>query len=298
MKKLIFILIIFLQFVHSQPLNHSQHDSLFLGLERKTLLNYSLVAYSLSSFYVEYQWWWRGNYRTFKYQNDGFLNNYSLGVDKAGHFYTSYFYFNALYEFMEWGGFDEQTKLITSIAIPAFYAFSIELNDGFTYFSFSGYDLTANMLGIGYGVLQRQVPILQNFKFKWSYYPSGETIVTAQNKFPIASDYDGHIYWLSIDVNGVMPQGMKEYWPRFLNLAVGYGAKNVSHQKAVLEEINPNGPAARKFAVSLDYNLRSFDIEDDFLFTVRNIVDYFHFPAPGIRTIEHQPAQFKPLLVN
>lgn len=298
MKKLIFILVAILQFTNSQSVTHTQHDSLFLGVERKTLLNYSLVAYSLSSFYVEYQWWWKGDYRKFAFGNDGFLNNYSLGVDKAGHFYTSYFYFNALYEFMEWGGFDEQTKLITSITIPTFYALSIELNDGFTGFSFSGYDLTANMLGISYGVLQRQFPIFRNFKFKWSYYPSGKIIVTAENKFPIASDYDGHIYWLSIDVDGLLPKDMKGYWPKFLNLAVGYGAINVSHEKAGIGETNARGPETRKFAVSLDYNLGSFDVDGDFLYTFRNIVDYFHFPAPGIKMIEHQPAEVKLLLVN
>ena len=296
MKKLIFILIILLQVAQSQPIKPTQHDSLFLGVERKTLLNYSLVAYSLSSFYVEYQWWWKGNYRGFKYGNDGFLNNYSLGVDKTGHFYTSYFYFNALYEFMDWGGFDEQTTIITSIAIPAFYALSIELNDGFTFFSFSGYDLMANMAGIGYGVLQRQFPVLQNFKFKWSYYPSGT--IPLDNKFIIANDYDGHIYWLTMDVHGLLPSEMKNYWPKFLNLAVGYGAKNVSHRNAWLGEINSSGPKLRKFTVSLDYNLGSFDIDNDFLSAARNIVDYFHFPAPGIRKIEHKKTEFKPLLIH
>lgn len=296
MKNLIFVLVFATHICHTQSLQHSKQDSLFLGVERKTLLNYSLVAYSLSSFYVEYQWWWKGNYRKFQYGNDGFINNYSLGVDKVGHFYTSYFYFNTLYEFMEWGGFNEQTKLLTSIAIPTFYAISIELNDGFTHFSFSGYDLTANMMGIGYGVLQRKYPVLNNFKFKWSYYPSGT--IPLDDKFIIANDYDGHIYWLSMDVNGVLPDEMKGYWPKFLNIAIGYGAKNVSHRNAWLGEINSNGPSARKFAVSLDYNLGSFSIEDDFIYTLRNIVDYFHFPAPGIRKIEHQNEEFRPFLIH
>ena len=292
MKKIIVIILFSLQFAQSQQ----QHDSLFLGMQRKTLLNYSLVTYSLASFYVEYQWWWKGNYKNFQYGNDGFLNNYSLGVDKAGHFYTSYFYFNALYEFMDWGGFDETTKLITSMAIPAFYALSIELNDGFTYFSFSGYDLTANMLGIGYGVLQRQYPYLNNFKFKWSYYPSG--IIPLDNKFIIANDYDGHIYWLSVDVNGVLPERLKGYWPKYLNIAAGYGAKNVSHRNAWLGLISPNGPKKRKFAFSIDYNLGSFEVKDDFLNVVRNIVDYLHFPAPGLKSIEGQGTVFTPLLIN
>lgn len=278
--------------VRTQP----QRDSLFAGIERKTLLTYSLAAYSLASVYVEYQWWWKGNYRSFRYGNDGFLNNYSLGVDKVGHFYTSYFYFQSLYEFMQWGGFDEQTSMLTSIAIPAFYALSIELNDGFTYFSFSGYDLTANMIGIGYGVLQRKFPVLNAFKFKWSYYPSG--IIPLDDKFIIANDYDGHIYWLSMDVNRLLPEQAKPYWPKFLNIAVGYGASNVSHRNAWLGEISPKGPKMRKFAVSLDYNLVSFPIEGEMTNVIRNIVDYFRFPAPGIRQVGGSPNEFKPLLIN
>ncbi len=273
-----------------------ERDSLFLGMNRKTVLNYSLTAYSLASFYVEYQWWWKGNYKPFKYGNDGFLNNYSLGVDKAGHFYTSYFYFQALYEFMEWGGFDKTTSMVTSMAIPAFYALSIELNDGFTYFSFSGYDLTANMLGIGYGVLQRQYPYLNHFKFKWSYYPSGT--IPLDDKFIIANDYDGHIYWLSTDVHGILPEPMKGYWPKFLNIAVGYGAKNVSHRNAWLGEISSKGPKMRKFAVSLDYNLGSLNVDDDFLNVLRNIVDYFHYPAPGMTIVPGHGTEVKPFLLH
>ncbi len=296
MKKLILILTLLLQFAYSQPVQHPPHDSLFLGIERKTLFNYSLVVYSISNFYIEYRWWWKGNYQKFGYQNDGFLNNYSLGVDKAGHFYTHYFYFQALYEFMEWGGFDETTTLISSIAIPALYGLSIEINDGFTWYAFSGYDLTADMLGISYGVLQRVYPVLNNFKFKFSYYPSGN--IPLNTNFIPSSDYDGHFYWLSVDVHGLLPLAMKNYWPRFLNLSVGYGAINIYATRPWFGGLSATETPTRKYAVSLDYNLGSFSIENEFLYTLRNVVDYFHFPAPGIRMIDNQTTKFKPLLVN
>lgn len=292
MKRTLLILIAFILLFNTVSAQE-ESDSLVLGADRKTVLQYSLAAYTLTSFYVEYQWWWEGNYQKFRYENDGFLDNYSLGVDKAGHFYTSYFYFQTLYEFMEWGGFDKTTCMITSIAVPALYAISIELNDGFTFYSFSGYDLTANFLGIGYGALQRQYPILDHFKFKWSYYPSGK--IPLDGKFSISDDYDGHLYWLSMDIHGILPASMKGYWPKFLNVSVGYGAINVSHRDGL---ITSHGPKMQKFAVSLDYNLGSIDVEDGLLNVFRNIADYFHYPAPGVKMSPGRTPEFKPLLVN
>lgn len=197
---------------------------------------------------------------------------------------------------MEWSGFDETTTLVSSIAIPALYGLSIEINDGFSFYAFSGYDLTANFLGIGYGVLQRIYPVLDNFRFKFSYYPSGNIPINLN--FIPSSDYDGHMYWLSVNVHGILPEQLKPYWPKFLNIAAGYGAINVYSTRPWFGGIKAAGTPTRKFAVSVDYNLGSISVEDEFLYTFRNIVDYFHFPAPGVRQIQGQKPQVKPLLVN
>lgn len=297
MKNLIFILTALLQFASSQPVQHSQHDSLFLGVERKTLLNYSMVAYSLSSFYVEYQWWWKGNYHSFKQENDGFWNNYSVGVDKIGHFYISYLYFHFTYNILRWATYDDETSLWLAIAFPALNAVSIEIGDGFSTYAFSNSDLIANTLGIAYSVLQKKVPYFENFAFKWSYYPSG--IIPFDGKFRITDDYDGHLYWLSINVYNLLPEKLQEHYPRWLAIAVGYGGKNISGRPSwVGPSISSNGKPQRKWAVSLDYNLLEIPLEGELLNPLKTFLNHFKFPAPGIRKIEHQPAEFKPLLIN
>jgi hypothetical protein len=60
---------------------------------------------------LEYKWWWRNDCHPFEVEDEGFLNDYSLGVDKFGHVYTSYFYFNALHNLMKWGRYDESTTM-------------------------------------------------------------------------------------------------------------------------------------------------------------------------------------------
>lgn len=255
---------------------------------RKNVITYGIVAHTVFTTYVEYQWWWKGDYHPFSYKVEGFLNDYSLGVDKFGHLYTSYFYFTVLHNLMTWGGYDESTDLWVSTAIPAAYALSIELGDGFSSYEFAPDDFFFNMLGIGYGFLQVKYPFLKNFKAKWSYYPDAGNRNTF--KHPFSDDYDGHIYWLSMNIHGLLPEGAKGYWPKFLNIAVGYGGQNISTGSA--------GPPLRKFAISLDYNLVSLPIDGDTWNVVKNIVDLFHFPAPGVRLVQTEQAELKPLLTR
>jgi hypothetical protein len=281
MKSFVVIFMVFHFCSAAQEHETPAADNGIFGIKKNTLVTYSLLGYTAASLYTEYQWWWKGNYHPFRYENDGFLHNYSLGVDKIGHFYTSYLYFNAVFEVMQWGDFDDRTMLLTAIAMPLSHALSIEIGDGFSTYAFSGVDLAANILGIGYGVLQQQVPFFRNFSVKWSYYPSG--IIPLDRAFRLTDDYDGHIYWLSWNIYGTLPERLQQYWIPYLNIAVGYGGKNISGRPAwVGTPISSPGIPERKFAVSLDYHLRAVDLGNGFAATLRNIVDLFHFPAPGV----------------
>jgi hypothetical protein len=267
------------------------NDTTHSFFSRKNVITYGIVAHSIFTTYVEYRWWWKGDYHPFHYQVEGFFNDYSLGVDKVGHFYTSHFYFHTLHNLMKWGGYDESTSLLVSSLIPAVYALSIEIGDGYSSFMFSPDDLAFNLLGIGYGMLQSKLTFLNNFKVKWSYYP-GATYLNSF-KHPFSSDYDDHIYWLCMNVHNLLPESMGYYWPKFLNLAVGYGGTNISND-AVLAGRVP----LRKFAIALDYNITTIPLDGDTWEVVKNIVDLFHFPAPGVRIIQNEPAEFKPLLLH
>ncbi len=132
------------------------------NIRTKQILIVSGIAIDqVVSFYVEYQWWWKGNYHSFELQPLE-TENYSLSIDKAGHFFTSYLYYNAINELMKYGEFSKKTRTITSIAIPFAYALSIELGDGFSRYNFSFADLASNSLGICYGVLQDRFKYLKN----------------------------------------------------------------------------------------------------------------------------------------
>lgn len=189
---------------------------------------------------------------------------------------------------MKWGGYDESTTMWVSVSIPALYAISLEMGDGFSHHEFVPDDLLANRLGLGYGVLQRRYQYLDDFTFKWSYIPGG--VHRGRLNYPITNDYDGQIYWLGFKMHNLLPEPVKQYWPKFLNLAVGYGAINAS--------VGSTEPMKRKYAISLDYNLTELPLNGDTWETVKDIFDLLYFPALGVRNVEGERPQFKPLLLN
>lgn len=253
-----------------------------------------LVAQQAASFYIEYKWWWQHNYHPFNVEKAPAFNNYSLGLDKVGHFYTSYMYSNVLYEVMKWGKFKESTAEWVSLALPFAWALSIEIGDGYSDYGFDPKDLLANTLGIGYAFAQRKVPYLNNFKFKFSYFPSQFYRDRNYAGWSLTADYDGHIYWLTADVNNLLPKHAKRFWPKYLNLGFGYGITNFRPQDPSI----PYVPMVRDYHIGLDYNLSRIPAKKEGWQGIRNIVDYYHFPAPGFTKRGNESWKFYPLLLN
>nr|AOR51173.1 hypothetical protein [uncultured bacterium pAM1] len=288
-----------LLFIMTAQLSAAQavQDSMVNTSEKNTAVTYGLVAYSGATVYLQYHWWWEGNYHAFRSENDGFWDNYSLGVDKVGHFYTSYLYFSVAHEFFRWADYDEETSMWLAILFPAFHALSIEIGDGFSTYAYSNVDLVANSLGIGYGILQTKIPFFNNFTFKWSYYPSG--IIPFDGRFRITDDYDGHIYWLSADIYQLLPASMQEYYPRWLSIAVGYGGKNISGRPSWIgTPISSPGRPERKWAVSFDYNLMELPMEGGLWNPVKTLLNRFKFPAPGVRKTQGGTEEFVPVILH
>lgn len=262
--------------------------------QRQKFIIAGLTAQQAASVYFEYKWWWENNYHPFHHENDGGFNNYSLGIDKVGHFYTSYMFSNLLYELMMWGKFSEKSSEWVSVVLPFAWALSIELGDGFSKYAFSSQDLLANSLGIAYAVAQRKVPVLKKFTFKYSYFPSDYFRVRDMKGWSLVSDYDGHIYWLSADVYGLLPKRFKPFWPKYINLAAGYGLQN-------FRPLDPftDGPLLkREFHFGLDFNLNSIPAKKQGWKTFLKMADHYHLPAPGFSKVGSDNWQFKTILLR
>lgn len=291
MKKFTFLLFVCASLTSSQE--SAKQDSMFLFVPRKDFATYTTVVWSVGAVVMEFQWWWRDDFiykqHEFRLANDGYFYNYSYGVDKLGHLFTSYLFFHTTYDFLTWAHYDDNTALWSAIAVPAAHALAIEFADGYSKYAFNPSDLLFNSAGIVYGALQTQYPLLKNFNLKWSYIPTANGGSSDPDWGP-ASDYSGHIYWIATDVHNLLPESAKAYWPKFLNIAVGMGAKNVSY--------GDTGIKKHKFAVSLDWKMTELPLAGDTWGVIKNLIDKIHFPAPGIKIHTGEKPQGKVLLLN
>lgn len=254
---------------------------------RKKVVAGGLVVQQISSFVIQYYWWWEGDYHPFFVENDGYFRNYFLGVDKLGHGFTSYMYAHGIRELCTYGGFSEKSTRRLSWILPAFWAISIEIGDGFSSYGYSHQDLVANLSGLGFAILQQRVPYFKNFKMKMSYTPSKHFRESNFNGWTLTNDYWGHMYWMTFDVHQMLPQHVRRFWPPFLNLGIGYGLDN-------RPEVYPG--IRREIAISLDWNISAIHArKGSGTYLLKEMFDYFHYPAPGIsKTLEKQE-HWKPI---
>lgn len=271
----------------------AEQDSMFWFMKRKDFATYTTIGWSVGAVVMEFQWWWKDDFlykkHPFRLANDGYFYNYSYGVDKLGHLYTSYLFFHTTYDFLRWAHFDNETSLLSAIAVPAAHALAIEFADGYSKYAFNPSDLLFNSVGIAYGAVQTQVPFMRNFNLKWSYIPTANGGSGDPDWGP-ASDYSGHIYWMAADVHNLLPESAQRYWPKFLNIAVGMSAKNVSH--------GDTGPKKHMFAVGLDWKMTELPLEGETWGVIKNLIDKIHFPAPGVKMYSGEKPQGKILLLN
>jgi hypothetical protein len=276
-------LILFLFFITSIANAQDSSSQNRLNTKQKLVIG-GLAIQQVASFAVQYKWWWKDNYHSFQFEPDGFINNYALGVDKAGHFFTSYMYFHSLNEIMKWAEFTPKARRITSVVLPMAWAISIEIGDGFSSYGYSWEDLISNTMGVGFGLVQERYPYMRNFKFKMSYYPTAFYRDNGFKDWSLTSDYRGHCYWLSFDIHNLLPQKAQRYWPEFLNMALGYGIdpKTTRDQQ----------PRLRDFGIAFDWNLSSIKTKNKSVYAVKELVDYFHYPAPGIGKVQGERGRF------
>jgi hypothetical protein len=221
-----------------------------------------------------YDSWWKDTGEPFHFQSENWLNGEHRGIDKIGHFYTSYFYFHTFRNVMLWGGYRRSKALWWAAGAAAFFALTVEIGDGLSDIGFDYQDLVFNMSGLGYAVAQTEVPFLRNFNFKWSYVPAGGY------EFPprFTRHYDAHTYWLTFNVHNLLPSPLQNYWPEFLQLAVGYGVGN--------------NVTKREGVIGLDFNLGVLCAPNEDILLVRKTVDMFHIPAPAVKFTEDQKPKY------
>ncbi len=217
--------------------------------------------------------WWKNQRSKFRVINDW---EYALWIDKIGHFYGTGIIAHGISAGLEGANMQAEASAWYSSALAFSFQLFVEVQDGFgPQWGFSPGDATSDFLGASFPIFQYYYPYLNNFKFKFSYYPadltkkdpkSGQTHI-------IIDDYAGQKFWMSVRLKNMLPGKVAEYWPEFLCVAVGMGVKN----------LDGSGGGQRDFYLALDLDAETIPLYGKYWQFVKNTLNYFHFPMPGIR---------------
>ncbi|CAN5207829.1 DUF2279 domain-containing protein [soil metagenome] len=240
---------------------------------------------------------WYKNYprSSFHFFND---NAEWQQIDKAGHAYSSYLASVYTHEMWQWAGLSRKKRIWISGLSGVAYECIIEVLDGFSAeYGFSTGDLTANVLGSAMFISQQLAWDEQRIKFKFSFHTKdyGEPLLNARANTlygksfleRMIKDYNAQTYWLSCDVNLLLP---KLHAPRWLSFAVGYGAEgmfgartNVARDKdGNITFDRSDIKRYRQWFLSPDIDLTKIKTNKKALRILLNACNILKFPAPSL----------------
>jgi hypothetical protein len=245
-----------------------------LALVGGTLLT-SMVAIHI----YQQNGWWKNNRAPFHFQEDLV---YGLWVDKIGHFYGGYLMGFLMSKSFEWADVPEKSALWLGAGGSLIFQSYVEIEDGFSKWGFDRVDWAFDVGGAAWNPLRHYVPFLKNFDLKWSYHPSallgnpGGKGFKGQ-KHLMMDDYEGQTLWMGFKVRNLLPENIGKYWPPFLCIALGYGARDVAN-------LNPYRDPYRVYFIALDLDMTEIIPRNTkFLQTLGEALNFVHFPMPAIR---------------
>ena len=218
-------------------------------------------------------------------------NNEWLQMDKVGHATTSYYIGRVGIGLLKWSGVERKKAIWYGGMVGSVYQSTIEVLDGFSSeWGFSVGDFTANTLGSVLVVAEELAwddqRIVLKYSFQQSPYASYRPNILGKDITENAlKDYNGQTYWLSVNLYSFMAKSSK--FPKWLNLAVGYGAEGMTGAVFNPPYVDGNGwqinfERYRQFYLSFDVDLTRIKTKSKLLNTLFYSIGFLKIPAPSL----------------
>lgn len=218
-------------------------------------------------------------------------------VDKVGHSYTAYIESQWSTMAFQWAGMKKNKAAILGGLTGFTLQTTIEILDGFSSkWGFSIGDISANTLGSAINVSQNLLWNEQRIRMKFSSHPvkySDDVKARAKDLYGssipelVMKDYNGQTYWLSVNPYSFIKAESK--FPKWLNIAVGYGAagmlggfENKWNDENGNEINRTDIKRTRQFYLTPDISFSRIKTNSHFLKTIFELADVIKFPAPAL----------------
>lgn len=232
---------------------------------------------------------WYNNYQqsSFHFFND--LNDWML-MDKMGHITASYYIGRIGYSTLKWSGVNETKSIWYGGFLGSLYLLNIEILDGFSEkWGFSLSDFTANTVGSFLFIGQQLGWHEQRFIMKFSYHPTDYAqyrpdLLGKNFSESLLKDYNGQTAWLSGNISSFLPKSSK--FPKWINIAVGYGAEGMLGGSSNPVEYNgnllPQFNRYRKFYLTADIDFTRIPTKSKVLRSIFTVLNFIKIPFPAI----------------
>ncbi len=210
-----------------------------------------------------------------------------LQMDKVGHMFSAYHIGSFGYNALQWSGCSEKYKLVYGSTIGLAFMSVVEVFDGYSAeWGFSWGDMASNASGTALFVSQeliwKEQRITPKFSFHTtSYAPLRPNVLGSSLSEQLLKDYNGQTYWLSANMGSFFKSTKI---PKWLNVAVGYGATGMLTGNAENNAINSSFETkrTRQFYLSLDADLTKINTKSHFLRTFFAVFNTIKIPAPTL----------------
>jgi hypothetical protein len=259
----------------SCPLTSSQLTAVRTGVAS------AFVGVNAYLYHYFKQAWWSGERAPhFFFQAD--WDQEFRDQDKFGHMFGGYHLTRVGHAGLRAACVSPKKAIIWSAAYAALFQLQIEIFDGqFKKYGFSYADMIANTTGQALAVMQEIHPGLKAIKPTVSYHRTlamrNSANGTIVSELRPSLDYSGQTYWFSADVNRLLPDDAKQYWPDFIRFSVGH---------SITDWVDPQTGAAirakRKIVLSLDFDPEKLPGNAPWWRSIKHTLSYYHFPAPAL----------------
>ncbi len=260
---------------------HTSSDTIHTPVNTKRLsifITSASIVYSSSIIGLSKLWYSNSPQQSFR-----FFNDYGewKQMDKLGHFYSAFYISCASSKALQWSDVSKRKSDLIGSATGILLLAPIELLDGFSsaYGASTG-DLLANTGGsvfyLAQSCLWNEIRIWPKFSFhQTSYAPLHPELLGNSLTSEILKDYNGQTHWMSFDMDKFIK------FPKWLNLAVGYGAQEMVYATDHQNLINGYDPY-RQYYLSIDFDLTGIKTKSKALKALIFFANMIKLPAPAL----------------